>query len=241
MDILKRIKSKLVRVSFAEKCRQYGALIGKDVVFFAPETITFDFGRAYLIQIGDCCKFTSGNVILAHDYSKSVTRIAYGDNVGGLAPVRIGNNCFFGINAIVLMGTSIGDNCIIGAGSVVKGVFPSNCVIAGNPAKVICSLEEYYERRKAKAISEAVACVKHIYNTTGRMPTIKQMGNGHAWLYLPRTKQAVEQYSYFFELSGDNRSDVIQSFLESSPAFSSFEAFLTYCEENALFKDEQLQ
>ena len=34
----------------------------------------------------------------------------------------------------------IGDNCVVGAGSVVSGVFPDNCVIAGNSAKVIKQL-----------------------------------------------------------------------------------------------------
>jgi serine acetyltransferase len=36
-----------------------------------------------------------------------------------------------------LPGTTVGDNCIIGAGSVVRGNFPENSVIVGNPAKVV--------------------------------------------------------------------------------------------------------
>ena len=52
-------------------------------------------------------------------------------------PVKIGDNCFIGMNSIILKGSVIGDNCIVGAGSVVSGVFPKNSVIAGNPATVI--------------------------------------------------------------------------------------------------------
>lgn len=52
-------------------------------------------------------------------------------------PVVIGNNVFIGCNCIILKGTWIGDNCIIGAGSVVCGEFPKNCVIAGNPARIV--------------------------------------------------------------------------------------------------------
>ena len=41
------------------------------------------------------------------------------------------------MNSIILKGTTIGNNCVVGAGSVVHGTFGDNCVIAGNPAKVI--------------------------------------------------------------------------------------------------------
>lgn len=52
-------------------------------------------------------------------------------------PVEIGENVFIGCNCIVLKGSKIGNNCVVGAGSVVSGQFEDNCVIAGNPAKVI--------------------------------------------------------------------------------------------------------
>ena len=49
----------------------------------------------------------------------------------------MGNNVFIGTNCIILLNTKIGNNCIIGAGSVVRGQFPDNSVIIGNPAKVV--------------------------------------------------------------------------------------------------------
>ncbi len=51
--------------------------------------------------------------------------------------IYIGNNCFIGCNAIILKGTILGDGCVVGAGAVVAGKFEDNCVIAGNPARVI--------------------------------------------------------------------------------------------------------
>lgn len=54
-----------------------------------------------------------------------------------MKPVSIGENCFVGMNSIILKGTVIGKNSIIGAGSVVCGKFPENVVIAGNPARII--------------------------------------------------------------------------------------------------------
>lgn len=55
--------------------------------------------------------------------------------------IHIGKNCFIGCNSIVLKGTVLGDSCVVGAGTVVTGKFENNCVIAGNPARVIKRLE----------------------------------------------------------------------------------------------------
>lgn len=51
--------------------------------------------------------------------------------------MKIGNKVWIGTNSIILKDTIIGDNCIIAANSVVKGVFPENCLIGGNPAKIL--------------------------------------------------------------------------------------------------------
>lgn len=52
-------------------------------------------------------------------------------------PITIGDNVWIGGSATVCPGAVIGSNVVIGAGSVVVGEIPSNCVAAGNPAKVI--------------------------------------------------------------------------------------------------------
>lgn len=59
---------------------------------------------------------------------------------GGPCP-KIGNNVDIGCNTVIIGDISIGDNVIIGAGSVVTKSFPSNCIIAGNPAKIIKELD----------------------------------------------------------------------------------------------------
>lgn len=57
-------------------------------------------------------------------------------------PIAIGNNVWIGAGAIVLPGVTIGDNSVVGAGSVVTKSLPANAVAAGNPAKIIRSIEE---------------------------------------------------------------------------------------------------
>ena len=60
----------------------------------------------------------------------------------GEAPITIGDDCFIGMNSIILKGANLGNNVIVGAGSVVHGTWPDNCVIAGNPAKLVKRLDE---------------------------------------------------------------------------------------------------
>lgn len=69
---------------------------------------------------------------------------AHGGDASDLIPTKeiyIGKNCFIGCNSIILKGTVLGDGCVVGAGAVVAGRFEDNCVIAGNPARVIRKLE----------------------------------------------------------------------------------------------------
>lgn len=51
--------------------------------------------------------------------------------------VKICENVWIGENAIILPGIEIGKNSIIGAGAVVTKNVPENCIVAGNPAKII--------------------------------------------------------------------------------------------------------
>lgn len=51
--------------------------------------------------------------------------------------ITIYNNCWIGAGVVFCDGISIGSGCVIGADAVVTKSFPDNCVIAGNPAKII--------------------------------------------------------------------------------------------------------
>lgn len=57
--------------------------------------------------------------------------------------IDIKDNCQIGIGATILPGVTIGPNAIIGACSVVTKDIPPDSVAAGNPARVVCTLQEY--------------------------------------------------------------------------------------------------
>ncbi len=101
------------------------------------------YARKY-IEIGENT-LIGGNVkILDNDFhpTEIEARIADDKSKIGTRPVIIGKNCFIGCNAIILKGARLGDGCIVGAGAVVTGEYEDNCVIAGNPAKVVKKLDK---------------------------------------------------------------------------------------------------
>lgn len=152
--------------------RKTGMRIGEGTEVFArPTNILIDTTRPWLIEIGRNVQLTAGVKILTHGYDWAVLKAKYGDIYGSAGKVTIGDDCFIGMNALILKGTTIGDRVIVGEGSVVAGgTFPSDCVIAGNPARVICTLEAYRAKRAAAQLAEAKELVTEYQAVYGRAP-----------------------------------------------------------------------
>lgn len=241
--MLKRIMKKVLR-SYRSTSEDYikhinlqGGIIGKHSVIFAPETVYIDLSRPYLVNIGDYCVITQGTIILTHDYSHSVLLKKYGKNIGDAKGVLIGDNVFIGMNSIILMGSKIGNNCIVGAGSLVTGEFPDDVVIGGNPARIICSLDEYLDKKMDGVVECAFRNVDACKTRFNRYPTIKEMGDAFAWLYLPRTMDSINGYTDFFCLPGSNAKDTSENFMASVPMFESYDSFLMCYEKWKLNED----
>lgn len=119
-----------------------GLKVGVNV--YGIEGCTIDHGHCWLIEIGDNVVFAPQVYLLAHDTSskKLVNYVKIGK-------ITIGNNCFIGARAFIMPGVKIGDNSIVGAGSLVTKSFPANVVIGGNPARILCTVEEYHKKLEA--------------------------------------------------------------------------------------------
>lgn len=68
-------------------------------------------------------------------------RGGYSSNCVISSPVKLGNDVWIGANSTVLKGVEIGNRTIVAAGSVVTKSFPSDVLVAGNPAKIVKYLE----------------------------------------------------------------------------------------------------
>lgn len=131
------IINKLLYKNEVKKFIRNGGEAGNNCKFYNANIDTLN---AYLIKIGNNVTL-SNCTLLAHDASTELFAKCY-----KIGKIVIGNNVFVGCGAIILPNVTIGDNVIIGAGSVVTKNIPSNRVVAGNPAKVISSYEEYKEK-----------------------------------------------------------------------------------------------
>ncbi|MDA3769091.1 acyltransferase [Streptococcus thermophilus] len=129
-------------------------------MIFDPQTTIIDETRPWMIEIGNDVQITSGVTLLTHGYDWSVLKGVYGEVLGSSGVLKIGNNVFIGMHSTILKGVTIGNNVIIGANSLVNKDIPDNCVAAGNPCRVIMSLEEYYKKRKNVQIDEATELVR---------------------------------------------------------------------------------
>ena len=104
---------------------------------------TIDPPHCGLISIGDNVTLAPNVHILAHDASTK-----YVMNYTKIGRVNIGSNVFIGAESVVLPNVNIGDNCIVGAGSVVTKDVEAGHVVAGNPAKVIMTIQEYKSKNE---------------------------------------------------------------------------------------------
>jgi acetyltransferase-like isoleucine patch superfamily enzyme len=118
-----------LRPLFSELRRLYfnkiwGMDIGPDCRISFSARLDKNYPRG--IHVGEGTAINFGACVLSHD------------TVRGLhVHTRIGKECNIGAHSMILPGISIGDNCVVAAASVVMKDVPSNCLVAGNPARII--------------------------------------------------------------------------------------------------------
>ena len=132
-----------------EKLISMGMKVG--VNFGRLNGVILDPSHCWLIEIGDNVTLAPRVHVLCHDASTKGF-IGYTK----IGRVTIGNNVFVGAESVILPGVTVGDNVIIGANSTVTHDIPSGSVVAGSPARVICSLDDYLAKEKCRMESAPV-------------------------------------------------------------------------------------
>ena len=232
MVFVQRIKAALRMLWFAgissesyiQYLRSHGVKVGRNVRFRDPAMNLIDFSRPASIEFGDNLDINSGFTILNHDFGTFALRGVYQDYINSWGRVKIGNNIVIGQNVTILKGVTIGDNCIIGIGSLLTKSIPPNSVVAGRPAKVISTLDDYYKKRKSLQVQEGLDYGRSILNS-GREPEIEDFTE--EWV-LFLTKQEYESNATVKRYVDRRLKGYvdIDEFLSRPKPFTSFADFL---------------
>ena len=114
--------------------------------FFQPRFIPAD---PELISFHNNVIVASNVTFITHDIAHNMLNNLGDHNFGyNTGCIEVMNNVFIGSNSIILPNVRIGSNVIIGAGSIITKDVPDNSVIAGVPAKIIGTFDDYLEKRK---------------------------------------------------------------------------------------------
>ena len=157
--MFKRLKSQYFKLRkalangqrFVDLVRKDGVTIGEGCVI--DKRVVFGT-EPYLITIGNHVRITQGVKFITHDGGLWVPREMglVDKKADKFGRIVIGDNVNIGWNAILLPGVCIGNNVIVAAGAVVTKDVPDNSVVAGVPAKVIESVEEYTKKNLGKIV-----------------------------------------------------------------------------------------
>lgn len=133
------------RVGIQKNCRIEG-VFSYEGVSFRPRIV---FGDGVSIQqnlhltCAGCIEIGSQTAIAANvtitdiDHPYTDVELPVERQLIVVTPVKIGADSKIYNNAVILPGTEIGKHCVVGANSVVKGVFPDFCILAGVPARIV--------------------------------------------------------------------------------------------------------
>jgi maltose O-acetyltransferase len=138
-----------------EYLRSQGMRLGDDV--WLPDSTWIDPDYCFLISIGDHCGFGGECLILAHDAQMDEFLDA-----GRIGRVIIHESCHIGARTTILPGVEIGPRTIVGANSLVSRSLPPNTVCVGNPARVVCTLDEYLAKHRSQIAESPTFLYKNI-------------------------------------------------------------------------------
>jgi acetyltransferase-like isoleucine patch superfamily enzyme len=102
----------------------WGMDVGPDCMISFSAKLDTSYPRG--IHIGESTAVSFRASVLSHDYTRNLH-----------LDTRIGKQCQIGAHSIIMPGVKIGDNCVVAVASVVMKDVPPNCLVSGNPARII--------------------------------------------------------------------------------------------------------
>lgn len=217
--------------SYVNYLKSLGVSIGDSIEIIFPRDTFIDPLNPHLLKIGSNVSMTGPVTILTHDYSVCVLKKIYdGEILGKQRKTVIGNNVFLGWGCTILPGAQIGNNVVIGAGAVVSGKIEDNSVYAGNPAKKICSIENFYDRRKNAQLQEAVIIFNEYKSRFNKIPEESLFHEYFMLFSMGDDKNVLPEFRKKLYDHG-NYSESKAYLLNNKPMFNSYTEFVEYASE----------
>lgn len=134
----KNVRADKLKISFVNSCR---CTVGNDCSFASNcLLVSCDFMS---VELGNDCMFSNNIVVHAGDGhavfdAETGNRINY-DIEKGLSKfqIKLHDHIWVGYEAFILAGADIGTGCVLGGRSLANRAYPNNCVLVGNPARVV--------------------------------------------------------------------------------------------------------
>ena len=128
-------------VSPVKYARRIGVNLGENCLIY--RSIEWP-SEPYLITIGNHVQLTRCVAIHTHGGGHAVRRIVPDFDTFGKVVIK--DWAYIGSHSQIMPGVTIGEGAMVAAGSVVTKSVPNGMVVGGNPAKIICSVEDYLKR-----------------------------------------------------------------------------------------------
>ncbi len=143
--------------------RRQGFEIGAGCRLIAPRYGMFG-SEPTLVTIGHGVVISVDVLFITHDGGVLVLREEVGP-VDVFGRISVQDGAFVGARAVLLPGVTIGRRSVVGAGAVVTRSVPDGVVVAGSPARVVSSLEDYRDRLRPyfHLIADQPMAMKHDY------------------------------------------------------------------------------
>jgi hypothetical protein len=133
--------------------RRIGVTVGEGCRIVAPSRAMFG-SEPYMITLGNHVAVAHEARFITHDGGLWVFRRKY-PNIDHAAPIVVHDNVMIGLGAVIMPGVEVGPNSVVAARAVVTRPVPPGTVVAGTPARVICTLDEYEENALPRVMHTA--------------------------------------------------------------------------------------
>lgn len=141
LNLIKKLYWKRL-VSPIRYARHIGVSIGEHCLI----STRYWSSEPYLITIGNHVQVTDCVSFHTHGGGNSIRREH--PDFEAFGKIRVEDWAYIGAWSHIMAGVTIGEGALVAAGSVVTKSVQPHTVVGGNPARYICTTEEFYERNK---------------------------------------------------------------------------------------------